>query len=308
MRVSGQPEVSILIVNYHTVTELTRCLQSLALQQNVHYEVIIVDNSNDKNEQQQLQALCRAEVRCIFSEQNLGFGRANNLAANAATAELLLILNPDTTLPDVTLLRRYIDRFKTSKAAMLAPLIVESEKQKLVYPRTHYPSQRLCKKTDFSMLAGHVAWVLGACMMLRREGYLQISGFDSDYFMYGEDTDICWRIRAELGAIDFDETLAVHHIGGASEKQSISLSKWMRKRHGQYLFFRKHYHAEDVQRIALRKRLHASLKLAKNAFLNLCLGQSARRLDDDARAIATLTVTGEMLTYPLGHGMGQSDA
>ncbi len=295
MRVRVQPEVSILIVNYLTVSELTRCLQSLAQQQDVTYEVIIVDNSGDPHEKQQLEALCHAYVHCVFSEQNLGFSRANNLAATYANAELLLILNPDTTLPDVTLLRRYIDRFKTGHVAMLAPLVVESEKHKLVYPRKRYPSQRLCKKTDFSTLAGDVAWVLGACMMMLREDYMRIGGFDSDYFMYGEDADICWRIRAELGAIGFDEGLAVHHVGGASEKQAISLAKWMRKRQGQYLFFRKRYHVEDVQRIALKQRMRASLRLAKNALLNLWCGPSARRLDDDARATATMTVTAEVL-------------
>lgn len=290
-----QPEVSILIVNYHTVPELKRCLQSLAAQQSVSLEVIIVDNSVDKSEQNELQNLSDRHVKCLFSDKNLGFGRANNLAASYATAELLLILNPDTYLQSETLLRRYIDRFHAGGEAMLAPLLVESEKSKLVYPRYSYPAQKMCKKTDFSILAGNVAWVLGACMMMRRDDYLRIGGFDSDYFMYGEDADICWRIRAELGAIGFDETLAVHHVGGASEKLAISLAKWMRKRQGQYLFFRKHYHVTDVQRIALRQRVRASLKLAINAILNACLGPSNQRIDDDARATATMTVTAEML-------------
>lgn len=292
---SLQPEVSILMVNYHTVAELQRCLESLASQQDVVYEVIIVDNSGDAGERQQLQALCGPRVRCVFSDENLGFGRANNLAAEYANAELLLILNPDTTLSETTLLRRYIDRFYAGNDAMLAPLIVEASKHKLVYPRQRYPSQALCKKTDFSRLAGTVAWVLGACMMLRRQDYLRINGFDSDYFMYGEDADICWRIRAELGPIGFDETLAVHHIGGASEKQAASFSKWMRKRQGQYLFFKKRYHPDDVLRIAFRQRARASFKLAKNALLNLWWGASLRRLDDDARATATLAVTAELL-------------
>ncbi|WP_232410885.1 glycosyltransferase family 2 protein [Methylophilus sp. 5] len=291
-----QPEVSILMVNYHTVAELRHCLQSLSAQQNVTYEVIIVDNSGDQGEQQQLQALHDDHVRCIFSQENLGFGRANNLAANHANAELVLILNPDTVLQEATLLRRYIDRFKSGSDAMLAPLIVESSKHKVVYPRKRYPSQGLCQKTDFSRLAGSVAWVLGACMMMWRQDYLSIGGFDSDYFMYGEDADICWRIRAELGAIGFDQTLAVQHIGGASEKQAASLSKWMRKRQGQYLFFKKHYHADDVLRIALKQRARASFKLAKNALLNLWFGATSRRLDDDARATATLAVTAELIS------------
>ncbi|TXI36634.1 MAG: glycosyltransferase family 2 protein [Methylophilus methylotrophus] len=292
---SFQPEVSILMVNYHTVTELLRCLQSLASQQDVVYEVIIVDNSGDLGEREKLQMLCGPQVRCVFSNENLGFGRANNLAAEYANAELLLILNPDTTLQETTLLRRYIDRFYAGNAAMLAPLIVESSKHKLIYPRQRYPSQALCKKTDFSGLAGTVAWVLGACMMMRRQDYLRINGFDSEYFMYGEDADICWRIRAELGPIGFDQTLAVHHIGGASEKQAASLSKWMRKRQGQYLFFRKRYHPDDVLRIVFRQRVRACFKLVKNALLNLCWGTSPRRIDDDARSTATLVVTAELL-------------
>lgn len=292
---SFQPEVSILMVNYHTVTELLRCMQSLASQQDVVYEVIIVDNSGDLGEREKLQMLCGPQVRCVFSNENLGFGRANNLAAEYANAELLLILNPDTTLQETTLLRRYIDRFYAGNAAMLAPLIVESSKHKLIYPRQRYPSQALCKKTDFSGLAGTVAWVLGACMMMRRQDYLRINGFDSEYFMYGEDADICWRIRAELGPIGFDQTLAVHHIGGASEKQAASLSKWMRKRQGQYLFFRKRYHPDDVLRIVFRQRVRACFKLAKNALLNLCWGTSPRRIDDDARSTATLVVTAELL-------------
>jgi len=295
-----QPDVSILMVNYHTVAELTHCLESLAKQEGVVYEVIIVDNSNDQSERQHLQALCGPQVHCIFSEENLGFGRANNLAAKHANAELLLILNPDTTMQQTTLLRRYIDRFNAGDEAMLAPLIVESSKHKLVYPRQRYPSQGLCKKTDFSKLAGTIAWVLGACMMIRRQDYLRIGGFDSDYFMYGEDADICWRIRAELGAIGFDQTLAVHHVGGASEKQAVSLSKWMRKRQGQYLFFKKRYHADDVLRIAFKQRARASFKLAKNALLNLCWGATLRRLDDDARATATLVVTTELISSTRG--------
>lgn len=143
---SFQPEVSILMVNYHTVTELLRCMQSLASQQDVVYEVIIVDNSGDLGEREKLQMLCGPQVRCVFSNENLGFGRANNLAAEYANAELLLILNPDTTLQETTLLRRYIDRFYAGNAAMLAPLIVESSKHKLIYPRQRYPSQALCKK------------------------------------------------------------------------------------------------------------------------------------------------------------------
>jgi N-acetylglucosaminyl-diphospho-decaprenol L-rhamnosyltransferase len=294
---SFYPEVSILIVNYYTAAELISCLESLAAQQDVLYEVIIVDNSDDLNEQQLLQKVTSERVQCIFSTENLGFGRANNLAAQHAGADLLLILNPDTFFEETTLLRRYIDRFKAGNDAMLAPLIVESSKKKLIYPRYKYPSQAFCKKTDFSVLSGQIAWVLGACMMISRKDYLNIHGFDDDYFVYGEDADICWRIRAELGSIGFDESLEVHHIGGASEKKSINLAKWMRKRQGQYLFFKKHYHQLDLINIVLKKRMQASLKLAKNALLSRWFGKpSLNRLDEDARATATLAVTAEILS------------
>lgn len=295
MRVSVQPEVSILIVNYHTVSELTCCLQSLALQQNVRYEVIIVDNSGDKNEQRQLQALCSADVRCIFSEQNLGFGRANNLAVGYACAELVLILNPDTCFKQSDILRRYLDAFRQGTARMLVPVLVESDKQKRVMPRKHYPSQKLCRQTDFSQLVGDYAWALGACLLLRRIDYLSIGGFDVDYFMYGEDVDFCWRVRAQLGAIGFACEIEVHHIGGASEKSASSIDKWLRKRQGQYLFYRKRYHGNDVQRIIFQHRWSASVKLLKNAWLNRWLGPSISRQSEDVRSTATLIASAEYL-------------
>lgn len=292
---AAQPEVSILIVNYHTASELRMCLDSVQAQQSVSYEVLVVDNGSGAGERTLLQALANDHVRIIYSEENLGFGRANNLAAQSAQAELLLILNPDTCLQQPDILRRYLDAYLQGDARLLVPVVVESAKKKKVLPRKRYPAQNLCRHTDFSHLAGEYAWALGACLLLRRTDYLSIGGFDPDYFMYGEDVDFCWRVRAQLGSIGFAADLSVHHIGGASEKGAPSMAKWLRKRQGQYLFYRKRYHAHDVQRIALQHRWSAAFKLFKNAFLNHLLGTSLRRQDEDARATATLVASAECL-------------
>lgn len=290
------PEVSILIVNYHTAAELAVCVQSIRAQTAVSYQVIVVDNASDKDQAVLLETMRGPDVHIHYSADNLGFGRANNLAAQQATGKLLLILNPDTCLRQTDLLRRYIDAYYDQNVAMLVPVIVESGKRKTVLPHTCYPSQRYCRYTDFSTLSGTYAWALGACLLIARDDYLAIDGFDSDFFMYGEDVDFCWRVRAKLGAIGLAADVSVDHIGGASEKGAASLAKWQRKRHGQYTFFRKHYHAQDILRIALRHRCAAAFKLFKNACLNRIFGICKRRQDEDARATATMMVSADYLS------------
>lgn len=291
-----RPELSILIVNYHTAVELADCLQSIHAQTDVHYEVIVVDNDSGKDEMTLLETLRGPDVHIHYSRDNIGFGRANNLAAEHATGKLLLILNPDTCLREANLLRRYLDAYYLQNVAMLVPVIVESGKNKTVLPHARYPSQRYCRHTDFSKLPGSYAWALGACLLIARDDFLAINGFDQDFFMYGEDVDFCWRVRAELGPIGLAADILVDHIGGASEKGAASFAKWQRKRLGQYTFFRKHYHAQDILRIALGHRCAAAFKLFKNACLNRIFGICMRRQDEDARAMATMMVSADYLS------------
>lgn len=257
----SNPSISVLIVNYNTEAYLSRCLASLLQQTDIRLQVIVVDNCSQETEQAKLQQYASQTITIIQSEVNLGFGRANNLAADSATGEYLLILNPDTRLLRPDTLQRMISTLAHSGHAMLSPLIDEPEKGKQVTPRYKYPAQKYCRHTSFSALKGEIAWVLGACMLMKRSDYMQIGGFDRDFFMYGEDTDICLRIRKQIGSIGFAPDIVIEHIGGASEKQAPTLEKWVRKRRGAFLFYQKHYHPNDLRKITQRKRISAYLTI-----------------------------------------------
>jgi GT2 family glycosyltransferase len=138
-----------------------------------------------------------------------------------------------------------------NRLGMVGPKIHEPRKNKFVTPRMSYPSSKKLKfRQKFETLPGEIAWLLGACLLLKREVYQEISGFDPDYFLYGEDADICLRIRQHGYEIGYCEDVVIQHVAGASEFGADSLDKWLRKKRGVFLFCRKHYDRSDLVRLA----------------------------------------------------------
>jgi GT2 family glycosyltransferase len=283
-------KLSVIIVNYNTLKFLHTCLESLNEQRGINFEVIVVDNCSTDEEQKHIQTIKNENTTLILSDTNLGFGRANNLAVLSAKGEHILILNPDTKLIQQNTLLELVNALEKSQHALISPRIEEPEKNKTVTPKLTYPSQKYCKYTNFTDLKGQIAWVLGACMLIRKTDYLQIGGFDGDFFMYGEDVDFCFRIRKEVGSIGYASNITIEHIGGASEKTVPSIDKWKRKREGAYLFFYKNYHSKDMLMILKRQMLSAKLTLIKFRVISLFLKKSNKILDNKTRAEATLVV------------------
>jgi GT2 family glycosyltransferase len=100
-----------------------------------------------------------------------------------------------------------------------------------------------------SGLSGRIACVLGAGMIARREIILKTGGFDEDFFLYGEDQDLCFRIRKLGYEIGYIDDAVVVHLGGQSERQFTSAERWGKKVKAEYLFYRKHYLPETIARI-----------------------------------------------------------
>jgi GT2 family glycosyltransferase len=180
-----------------------------------------------------------------------------------ANGMFLLLLNPDTVLMRSDTLKILVDRLASNpQIGLLSPLIEEPRKDKQVYPRYRYPSTGHLKYTKiFNALPGQIAWVLGACMLIKHSVFEVIGGFDPDYFLYGEDTDICLKLRLAKYEIGFAEDVRIMHVGGASEFGANTLEKWLRKKRGLYLFFTKHLDTRDVIRIAKVETLKSRIYL-----------------------------------------------
>jgi hypothetical protein len=133
---------------------------------------------------------------------------------------------------------------------------------KVVYPdgsmqetiSLRYPGQKHATE-ELKGLPGGIACVLGASMIARADLIRAIGGFDEDYFLYGEDQELCLRIRQQGFEIGYIGEAVVRHIGGHSERASAD--RWRRKTLAEHIFYRKHYRPETIRKITRESRLKA---------------------------------------------------
>src|SRR6478609_822446 len=128
--------LSIIIVNYNSGTYAVDCIDSLLKQVGISFEIIVIDNASQDNSVDLLRAKFVDQITLIKSDENLGFGRANNLAVTKAGGEYLLLLNPDTVIEDENALKTLTEKLISNpKIGMLGPAIDEPRKAKQVLPR-----------------------------------------------------------------------------------------------------------------------------------------------------------------------------
>ena len=226
------PTVSIIIVSYNVRDLLLQCLGSLGDR---HGEVIVVDNASSDGSAGAVRE-ATPHVTLISNDANAGFARANNQALALASGDYLLLLNPDTRVCDnaVDVLERFMTdhpeygiagprllnldgslqsagrRFPTSWTVVRDPLTPRAD-----------PGGLLGRRSG-TLQAAHVEdcdWVLGACLMVRREVLRQVGHLDEGYFMYGEEKDLCYRAKAAGWRVACVHEAEVIHYGGQSADQ-----------------------------------------------------------------------------------------
>lgn len=206
----SEPLVSIIVLNYNGERWLSSCLESVQAQTYQRIETIVVDNASSDGSVG-LVATRFPGARLLRLSTNLGYTGANNRAASIATGELLLFLNNDTRVDSnaVAELVAAIDR--DGGAALVAPCITDYEGtaagscgvgiDKLAYPRAP-------KDGEPAFYAD------GAALLIRREVFYRLGGFDDDYFMFAEDVDLSWRARLSGYTIAAAASAVVYHYGG----------------------------------------------------------------------------------------------
>lgn len=237
-----QPRVSIIIVSWNCVDYLERCIASIrAYTRTISYEVIVFDNASTQGNVDCVAA--DPNVRLIRSNENVGFARANNRAAEAARGEFLLFLNPDTLLsePSIEILLQQASELKgvgIVGCKLLnsdgTPQITSIQRHPtllnqaldLEWLQMHYPNCPLWSiKPLFECASGPVAVdiISGACMLMRSTTFRDAGQFCEEYFMYGEDLDLNYQI-SRLGLTNYyiGATSILHYGGGSSRRQSAS--------------------------------------------------------------------------------------
>ncbi|MFO0982799.1 MAG: glycosyltransferase family 2 protein [Planctomycetota bacterium] len=230
--------VSILVISYNTC-ELTRaCLRSVLEQtRDLSFEVIVVDNASSDGSADMIATEFPA-VLLVRATDNLGFARANNLAAARATGKYLLLLNPDTVVLDgaVQKLVRFAEEHPAAGIVGGRTLFADGSLNPSSCWARQTPWSLFCRGVGLtSLLRGHpwfdpesyggwqrdsvreVDIVTGCLLLISRELWDRLGGFDARFFMYGEDADLCLRGKAIGCKPMITPAATIIHHGGASE-------------------------------------------------------------------------------------------
>jgi len=252
-------QLSVVIVSYNAKYFLELCLLSVKKAiEKLSAEIIVVDNASTDGSCQLIKDKFK-DIRLIENNQNLGFAKANNLGVSKASGEFILILNPDTVVaedtfssclqfaeshPDMGALGvKLIDgtgHFLPESKRNLPTLkgtfnkIFEFESKKHSYYANHINENALEK----------VSILVGAFMFLKRETYLKVGGFDPDYFMYGEDIDLSYKLIKSGFQNYYLGNLSVLHFKGESTQKDVKYLKYFFG--AMSIFHKKHFKSNIV--------------------------------------------------------------
>jgi N-acetylglucosaminyl-diphospho-decaprenol L-rhamnosyltransferase len=250
-------DVSVVIVSYESRALLERCLAALAADggRAAGIEVIVVDQASRDGTAAWLAAE-HPEVRLVALPENVGFGAGNNRGAEAATGRWLLLLNSDGFVRPGAI--DELVRFAESRPSA-----------GVVGPRLHWPDgrlQRSCRRfptvfriaTEYlylrklaprsRLLNGfyygdfdhdeprRVDWLTGACLLVRRELFERLGGFDEAFFLYSEEVDLLYRAARLGGETWYDPAAEVVHVwGGTAGRASALTLQEQARSHVRYL-------------------------------------------------------------------------
>jgi GT2 family glycosyltransferase len=261
-------QLSVIIVNYNVKYFLEQCLFSVqkALK-GLEAEVWVIDNASTDGSKEYLSTAF-PHVHFIWSAENIGFAKANNLAAKKATGEFILFLNPDTIVAEDSFSNCLQFMQANKNAGALGVHMIDGSGNFLPESKRGFPSSSAAfyKLSGLSSLfpasktfaryhlgylsekETHEVDVLsGAFMMIRKQVLEQTMGFDEDFFMYGEDVDLSYRIQQiknEAGVryknFYFSGTTIIHYKGESTQKGSLKYVQLFYK--AMLQFVKKHPH------------------------------------------------------------------
>ncbi|OGT21037.1 MAG: hypothetical protein A3C55_05705 [Gammaproteobacteria bacterium RIFCSPHIGHO2_02_FULL_42_13] len=145
------------------------------------------------------------------------------------------------------------------KYGLVSTKILDASGEKETKPKKYYPGEKQAG-LPYQHLPGEFAWVLGACMMIPHQVYAAVQGFDEDYFLYGEDADICLRVRQLGYEIGYYTDVHIKHVGGASETTNSCYNRIYKKHTALHIFYRKHYSALVAARVIKHELCQAKIR------------------------------------------------
>ncbi|NNJ73032.1 MAG: glycosyltransferase family 2 protein [Enterobacterales bacterium] len=280
--------LSIIIVNYHSWEKLRNCLESLAPenQPTINLEIIVVDNDPYD---QQMNEFCDLypNVQFVKNEGNYGFAHGCNTGSLLANGSVYLFLNPDTVVPE-GVIEKMLTSFKTLGKHDVLSTNKNTKRGKFERTQRFFPKlglqsglgkafhRLLNNKTlneAFSQDKDIVYpdWVSGSVVMIGRETFNKLHGWDTQFWMYSEDADLCKRASLLGGKIAINQHLNILHDHGASSRinQTVSALTKSEVKISHHVFISKHF--KGLKRILMHAELIVIDTISTTFYLLLSL-------------------------------------
>jgi N-acetylglucosaminyl-diphospho-decaprenol L-rhamnosyltransferase len=235
--VTSVVRISIVIVAYKSADEIGACLDSIPSHAGEYQiEVIVVDNAPGDGTERVVQARAPAALYLPMPD-NPGFGRGNNLGFARSSGDVILFLNPDTVVNERALLSCVERLMIDAQIGLISPRLVLPTGHMDAACRRSIPNlwDGFCRAMGLSTAFPGVKWfggynlsylpedgtydvgaINGAFMMGRREVFEKVGLFDESFFMYGDDLDLCIRMRKAGYRIVYDGRVQITHVKGVS--------------------------------------------------------------------------------------------
>ena len=244
-------KLSVVIVSYNVRDYLENCLQSVSRAlEGIEGEVFVVDNHSDDDSVETVRSHY-PWVRLIENQENMGFSRANNIAIRESRGEYVLLLNPDTIVEEATL--REVLRFMEEhpKAGGAGVMMHNADGSLAPESRRALPTPWVSclKMLGFTKryYMSHLPWdqpsrievISGAFCFLRKKALDEVGLLDEDFFMYGEDIDLSYRLMKGGWENWYLPYPITHFKGKSTQKSDYRYVHIFYK--AMLIFFRKHY-------------------------------------------------------------------
>ncbi|UCC54631.1 MAG: glycosyltransferase family 2 protein [Anaerolineaceae bacterium] len=194
-------KASIIIVNYNGLSYLSNCLHSVQATCDDDVEIIIVDNNSTDGSAEQLVREF-PDIWLIRSDENIGFGSGNNIGTRQASGEYVVFLNPDTVVTPGwldPLIRVFEEDPEVGIATSKILLLREPDQINTCGNNVHISGITICRGLRLDKKAmsaqANVGAASGCAFVMRRDLFWELGGYDDDFFLYMEDTDLSWRAQ-----------------------------------------------------------------------------------------------------------------
>lgn len=250
-------DISIIIVNYNTGDLLLGTLESIRRCLSCNYEVIVADNGSSDGSVEMCSGIWNdSRFTLIQTGENLGFAKANNIAAKRATGRILHFLNPDTALAE-GMDSDYAEAMDHPDAVYINPLVnrdgsYENDRMPIPTVRDIFWWTVRRRKARF--------WYKGASVIISRENFDRIGHWSEDYFLYAEDLDLFYKIWMNGIPIKMLHTDIFHYGGGSSRNRWNTLERETVVQRSNRIFYRKFMPWYEYPAVKIYYLLHTAVK------------------------------------------------